>query len=142
MESRSQSGAVSGGAAEPKVSGLPESTRSRECRSGCPCLRAVDGAVGGEGVFKLDGYLTRSLFDLWSNFTFLLADEEFGDEIQQHDSRLQQGVNAQYIRPFIFSGGRALLTVGGNLQAFKTNVGLYPSIGRNPNRAEVSRADP
>ena len=98
--------------------------------------------LGGEGVFKLDGHLTRALFDLWSDFTFFLADEEFGDEIQQHDSRWQQGVNAQYIRPFLFSGGRALLTAGGNLQAFRTNVGLYPSIGRNPNRAEVTRANP
>ncbi|HJU55081.1 MAG TPA: TonB-dependent receptor [Pyrinomonadaceae bacterium] len=95
--------------------------------------------LSGNSVFKVDGYLTRSLFDLWSNFTFFLADPEFGDEIQQHDSRLQQGVNAQYIRPLSFSGGRGLLTVGGNLQAFQTNVGLYPSIGRNPNRAEVSR---
>jgi outer membrane receptor protein involved in Fe transport len=98
--------------------------------------------LGGESVFKVDGYLTRSLFDLWSNFTFFLADEEFGDEIQQHDSRLQQGVNAQYIRPYSFLGGRALLTAGGNLQAFRTNVGLYPSVGRNPNRAELTRANP
>jgi outer membrane receptor protein involved in Fe transport len=98
--------------------------------------------LGGQSVFKVDGYLTRSLFDLWSNFTFFLADPEFGDEIQQHDSRLQQGVNVQYIRPYAFSGGRSLLTVGGNLQAFQTNVGLYPSIGRNPNRADVTRANP
>jgi len=97
--------------------------------------------LGGGSLFKVDGYLTRSLFDLWSNFTFFLADPEFGDEIQQHDSRLQEGANAQYIRPYSFSGGRGLLTVGGNLQAFQTNVGLYPSIGRNPNRAEVTRAN-
>ncbi|MGH9941172.1 MAG: TonB-dependent receptor [Pyrinomonadaceae bacterium] len=92
------------------------------------------------GVFKLDGFLTRSLFDLYSNFTFFLNDEEFGDEIQQHDSRLQQGTNAQYLRPFSLVGGRGLLRVGGNLQAFQTNVGLYPSINRSPNRAEVTRA--
>lgn len=92
------------------------------------------------GVFKLDGFLTRSLFDLYSNFTFFLADPEFGDEIQQHDSRLQQGANAQYIRPHNVLGARALLTAGANLQAFQTNVGLYPSINRNPNRADVSRA--
>lgn len=98
--------------------------------------------LGGGGVFKVDGYLTRSLYDLWSNFTFFLADEEFGDEIQQHDSRLQQGVNAQYLRPSSFSGGRGLLTAGGNLQAFQTNVGLYPTIGRNPNRADVTRVNP
>lgn len=90
-------------------------------------------------VLKVDGFLTRSLFDLWSNFTFFLADPEFGDEIQQHDSRFQQGANAQYVRPHKLAGARALLTVGGNLQSFQTNVGLYPSIDRNPNRADVSR---
>ena len=42
-------------------------------------------ALSGDSIFKVDGYLTRSLFDLWSNFTFFLADQEFGDEIQQHD---------------------------------------------------------
>jgi len=97
--------------------------------------------LAGNSVFKIDGFLTRSLFDLWSNFTFFLADREFGDEIQQHDSRFQQGVNVQYVRPFAVSGARALLTVGGNLQGFQTNVGLYPSVGRNPNRADVTRAN-
>lgn len=94
------------------------------------------------GSFKIDGFLTRSLFDLWSNFTFFLNDLEFGDEIQQHDSRLQQGMNVQYLRPFVFGGARALLTVGGNLHTFQTNVGLYPSADRNPNRADKTRVHP
>lgn len=98
--------------------------------------------LSGGGLFKVDGFLTRSLFDLWSNFTFFLADPEFGDEIQQHDSRLQQGANVQLVRPFALGNARALLTVGGNLQAFQTNVGLYPSEGRNPNRADVTRVNP
>lgn len=93
------------------------------------------------GVFKIDGSLTRSLFDLWSNFTFFLADPEFGDEIQQHDSRLQQAVNVQLVRPYALGGARALLTGGGNLHAFQTNVGLYPSFGRNPNRSDLTRSD-
>lgn len=94
------------------------------------------------GLLKVDGFLTRSLFDLWSNFTFFLNDPEFGDEIQQHDSRFQQGANVQYVRPHTLNGARALLTVGGNFQAFQTNVGLYPSIGRDPNRADLTRTDP
>jgi outer membrane receptor protein involved in Fe transport len=98
--------------------------------------------LAGGGLFKVDGFLTRSLFDLWSNLTFYLNDPEFGDEIQQHDSRLQQGANVQYVRPHTLSGARALLTVGGNLQAFQTNVGLYPSVGRDPSRADVTRTDP
>lgn len=97
--------------------------------------------LAGGGVFKIDGFLTRSLFDLWSNFTFFLNDPEFGDEIQQHDSRLQQGANLQLVRPYQLGGARALLTAGGNLHAFKTNVGLFPSAGRNPDRTAVTRSD-
>lgn len=96
----------------------------------------------GGGLLKVDGFLTRSLFDLWSNFTFFLADPEFGDEIQQHDSRLQGGTNVQYVRPHTLLGARALLTVGGNLQSFQTNVGLYPSAGRDPRRADLTRVNP
>jgi hypothetical protein len=44
-------------------------------------------------TFKADAFLGRSLFDLYSNFTFFLADEVNGDGIQQHDSRLQEGAN-------------------------------------------------
>ena len=98
--------------------------------------------LAGGGLLKVDGFLTRSLFDLWSNFTFYLNDPEFGDEIQQHDSRLQEGTNVQYVRPHTLFGARALLTAGGNLQSFQTNVGLYPSAGRDPSRADLLRSDP
>ena len=65
-------------------------------------------------TFKADAFLGRSLFDLWSNFTFFLADPIYGDEIQQHDSRLQEGANVQFLQPYKFFGKQALLTVGGN----------------------------
>lgn len=89
-------------------------------------------------VFKLDGFLARSLFDLWSNFTFFQVDPQFGDEIQQHDSRLQQGVNVQYLRPYTVLGQRALLIAGANYHDNQINVGLYPSLGRTPNRKFIS----
>lgn len=85
-------------------------------------------------TFKADAFIGRSLFDLFSNFTFFLADPVYGDEIQQHDSRLQQGANFQYLQPYKFFGKQALLTVGGNLHFNQINVGLYPSVSRNPNR--------
>ncbi|MDQ3320927.1 MAG: TonB-dependent receptor [Acidobacteriota bacterium] len=85
-------------------------------------------------TFKADAFVARSLFDLFSNFTFFLADPIYGDEIQQHDSRLQEGANVQYLQPYKFFGKQALLTVGGNLHFNQINVGLYPSVGRNPNR--------
>src|SRR5262249_749320 len=89
-------------------------------------------------VFKLDGFMGRSLFDLWSNFTFFLTDEAFGDEIQQHDSRLQEGVNTQYLKPYTIAGQRALLNVGMNYDDNQINVGLYPSVDRSPSRKFIS----
>ena len=109
------------------------------------------GAAGD--TFKIDGFVSRSLFDLWSNFTnftdddttFTDEDEDgyddddptdapglVGDEIQQHDSRLQQGANAQYLRPYKLFGQQALLNVGGNLLASQINVGLARSLNRRP----------
>ncbi len=100
------------------------------------------GTVGGYyrkelasgATFKADAFVGRSLFDLFSNFTFFLADPIYGDEIQQHDSRLQEGGNAQFLQPYKFFGKNALLTVGANFLANQINVGLYPTISRNPNR--------
>jgi outer membrane receptor protein involved in Fe transport len=83
-------------------------------------------------IFKLDGFVSRSLFDLYSNFTFFLNDEVNGDEIQQHDSRLQEGVNAQYLRPYTLFGHRALLTLGGNFHDNQINVGLNQTVRRDP----------
>ncbi|HEY9286276.1 MAG TPA: TonB-dependent receptor [Pyrinomonadaceae bacterium] len=94
----------------------------------------------GGRVFKADAYLTRSLFDLWSNFTFFLADENFGDEIQQHDSRSQEGGGVQYLHPHRLGTSPALLTAGAQVAAAQINVGLYPSAGRNPNRLELNQA--
>ena len=85
-------------------------------------------------TLKADAFVSRSLFDLWSNFTFFLNDPIYGDEIQQHDSRLQEGANVQYLQPYKLFGRQSLLTVGGNLHFNQINVGLYPSAGRNPNR--------
>jgi hypothetical protein len=84
-------------------------------------------------VLKLDGFVTRSLFDLYSNFTFFLNHPEVGDGIQQHDSRLQQGFNANYTRPHEFSGHwQGLLTTGANFHDNEINVGLYQQEQRIP----------
>jgi hypothetical protein len=83
-------------------------------------------------VFKADAFVARSLFDLYSNFTFFLNDPENGDAIQQHDSRLQEGANVQYLRPSRFAGGQSLLTIGANYHDNQINIGLYPRIGRVP----------
>jgi hypothetical protein len=98
--------------------------------------------LAGGDVFKIDAFLARSIFDLWSNFTFFLTDQKFGDEIQQHDSRLQEGVNTQYLKPFTIGGRRAMLNVGANYHDNQINVGLFPSIARSPSRKSISPESP
>lgn len=85
-------------------------------------------------TFKADVFVGRSLFDLFSNFTFFTTDPIYGDEIDQHDSRLQEGGNVQYLQPYKFFGNQSLLTVGGNLHFNQINVALAPSVSRVPNR--------
>lgn len=84
--------------------------------------------------FKADAFVGRSLFDLFSNFTFALADPVYGDEIQQHDSRLQQGANFQFLKPYEIFGTTSLFTAGANFHFNQINVGLYPTVARDPSR--------
>ena len=84
------------------------------------------------GIWRADAFAGRSLFDLFSNFTFFLNDPVNGDGIQQHDSRLQEGVNLQYLRPHKWLGGHGLLTTGGNYHDNQINVGLYSRVDRVP----------
>ena len=91
-------------------------------------------------IWKLDTFVARSLFDLYSNFTFFLNNRVSGDGIQQHDSRLQEGANAQYVRPQNFGAAQGLLTIGGNYHDNQINVGLYPRVGRVPT-GMTTRAD-
>jgi outer membrane receptor protein involved in Fe transport len=83
-------------------------------------------------VLKFDGFVSRSLLDLYSNFTYFLNDPVAGDAFQQHDSRLQQGANGQYLRPGRLFGHFSVLTAGFNFHGNQINVGLYPRIGRVP----------
>jgi hypothetical protein len=83
-------------------------------------------------VFKVDGFVSRSLFDLYSDFTFFLNDPINGDGIQQHDSRLQQGLNAQYTHVHRLGRAQAVLVAGANFHDNEINVGLYPRVERAP----------
>jgi outer membrane receptor protein involved in Fe transport len=91
-------------------------------------------------TFKADGFLSRSLFDLYSNFTFYLNDPANGDAFQQHDSRLQQGLNAQYTHPHHFGSIAAVLVAGSNFHDNEIDVGLYPRQDRVPTGVST-RAD-
>jgi outer membrane receptor protein involved in Fe transport len=83
-------------------------------------------------TFKADGFLSRSLLDLYSNFTMYLNDPINGDAFQQHDSRLQEGLNAQYTHPHRFGPVAAVFVAGSNFHDNEINVGLYPRRGRVP----------
>jgi outer membrane receptor protein involved in Fe transport len=83
-------------------------------------------------TLKIDGFLGRSLFDLYSNFTFFLKDPLHGDALQQHDSRLQQGVNAHYTHVHKIRRIAASFLAGMNFHDNQINVGLYPREGRVP----------
>jgi len=91
-------------------------------------------------TFKADGFLARSLFDLYSNFTFYLNDPVRGDAFQQHDSRLQQGLNVQYTHIHRVASATAVLVAGSNFHDNQINVGLYPREGRDPTGV-TTRAD-
>jgi outer membrane receptor protein involved in Fe transport len=111
--------------------GFIDPTDGGRVRSGTGSMYYRQEDSGG-GVLKVDGFVTRSLFDLYSNFTFFLNDPVHGDGIQQHDSRLIEGANAQYERAHKIGGLQALLTAGGNFHDNQINVGLYPREGRVP----------
>ena len=111
--------------------GFVDPTNGGRVRSGTAAMYYRKHGESGD-TFKADGFFSRSLFDLYSNFTFFLSDPVNGDAIQQHDSRMQQGANAQYLRPHSFGATPALFTAGGNFHDNQINVGLYPSIGRVP----------
>jgi outer membrane receptor protein involved in Fe transport len=81
--------------------------------------------LSSNDTLRVDGYVTRSLFDLFSNFTFYLNDPVNGDGIQQHDSRLQDGASAQYIHAAKVLGFPALFTAGANLSDNWINVDLF-----------------
>ena len=76
-------------------------------------------------TLRVDSYFTRSLFDLFSDFTFFLSDSVNGDGIQQHDSRLQEGASAQYIHAGKLLGIPALFIIGANLGDNWINVDLF-----------------
>ncbi len=81
--------------------------------------------LSANDTLRIDGFVTRSLFDLYSNFTFFLNDPVHGDGIQQHDSRLQEGASSQYLRAGKLFGRPALFMAGASVTDGWINVGLF-----------------
>ena len=89
-------------------------------------------AFNNGDTLRADAFLGRSLFDLYSNFTYYLNDPTNGDAFQQHDSRLQEGANTQYMHPHRLGHIQANFTAGANFHDNQINVGLYPRQDRVP----------
>jgi hypothetical protein len=113
-------------------------TQGGRVRSGTLAAYWRREGTGGD-VLKVDGFIGRSLFDLFSNFTYFLNDPERGDAIQQHDSRLMEGANVQYLRPHRMAGIQGLFTAGANYHDNQILVGLDSRIHRVPVEA-ITRA--
>ncbi len=111
--------------------GTLDSTEGGAAQQGTAGVYYRQDTAGG-GVFRADGFVGRSLVDLYSNFTFFLNNPVAGDAFQQHDSRLQQGANAQWLRPQRVAGLQGMLTAGANFHDNQINVALYPRVGRVP----------
>lgn len=88
--------------------------------------------------FRANAFVERSLFDLYSNFTFALEDPELTDAIQQHDSRLSQGGDVKYERFSTIPGGSSTLSFGANISHSSNLVDLRRAPNRNPIRLLTS----
>jgi outer membrane receptor protein involved in Fe transport len=84
------------------------------------------------GSLRADTFVTRSLFDLYSDFTFYRDDPVHGDGIQQHDSRLEQGENLRYSHAHRFFGATGNFESGAGLHDSHVNVALYRQQDRVP----------
>jgi outer membrane receptor protein involved in Fe transport len=111
--------------------GVIDPDNGGKVQSGTAAVYFRDENSSGQ-IFKVDAFISRSLLDLFSNFTFFLNDPINGDEIQQHDSRLQQGISTQYLKPVKFGNVIVVFSAGGNFHANQINVGLDRSLGKNP----------
>jgi len=76
---------------------------------------ALRSASGGERSWAVRAYGTKYDFDLFSNFTFFLADSVNGDGINQTDDRVLLGLDANYTLPIRVAGlaGSTSIGVGG-----------------------------
>ena len=81
--------------------------------------------LGQNDTLRVDGFVTRSLFDLFSNFTFYMRDPINGDGFQQHDSRLQEGASSQFVHAGKMIGMPALFVAGANITDNWINVDLF-----------------
>ncbi|MFT3721230.1 TonB-dependent receptor [Pseudorhodoferax sp.] len=86
---------------------------------------------GPDGKTRLSAYAIDYRFDLFSDFTYFLADPVQGDQFEQVDRRRVFGVQAAHSRPLRIGGREGVLSVGAQWRGDRIGeVGLYPTAGR------------
>ena len=84
-----------------------------------------------EASWLADLYFIRYSLDLFSNFTYRLADPEQGDQLEQVDERSVLGGSARLRKPLLWAGREHLLELGVETRNdFIDEVALYTSRAR------------
>ena len=84
---------------------------------------------------RLQAYVTRYDFKLFSNFTFFLEDPDRGDMIEQTDQRQIGGMTGTYRFAHQLLAAPATATLGGGFRADDIDVALW----RSPSRVRLER---
>jgi outer membrane receptor protein involved in Fe transport len=91
---------------------------------------ALRSASGGERSWAVRAYGTKYHFNLFSNFTFFLADSVNGDGINQTDDRVLLGLDANYTLPTRVAGLTGSMSVGAGGRADFSDVTLGHAVHR------------
>lgn len=87
---------------------------------------------GPQGDTELSAYAIDYRFDLFSDFTYFLANPEVGDQFEQTDRRRVFGIQASHKRPTRFAGLDGMLSVGAQWRGDRIGeVGLYSTQARH-----------
>ena len=98
-----------------------------------------DAPKGGQ--FFADAYLMYYKLDLWTNFTFLLNNQEAGDGINQHDQRYMYGGNLGYRQAGDLLGMRSVASAGLQLRNDTiSNIRLGTQTKRAPTGTVIESA--
>lgn len=90
-------------------------------------------------VLRASVYGIRYGFNLWSNFTYQLADASAGDQFEQADQRTVGGFDMEIVEPKIMGNQSHLVRVGAQGRYDNANVSLSRSAQRV--RTDLVRAD-
>jgi hypothetical protein len=86
---------------------------------------------GAASLFELDAYLVRSRLDLFSNFTYALANPDGGDQFQQSERRTLAGLNMAQSWTADWGGLAVRNKVGLQVRHDRLDpVGIYTTVAR------------